>query len=83
MKEKCLTFCFIELKAKVSPKWSGEGGLFCAEVRSLLSKLIFTFSVSCRSRSDETVEKETTTLSPETEQTSRLTNSRTILDFGS
>ena len=25
MKEKCVTFCFIKLHAKVSPKSSGEG----------------------------------------------------------
>ena len=40
MKEKCDTFSFIKLNAKVSPKSFGEGWLFCAEVRSLLSKLI-------------------------------------------
>ena len=47
MKEKCVAFCFIKLNTKVSPKSSREGWMFCAEVRSLLSKLIFTHIVSC------------------------------------
>ena len=47
MKEEYVTFCFIKLNAKVSPKLSVERWLFCAEVRSLLSKLIFTHIVSC------------------------------------
>ena len=29
MKENCVKFCFIKLNAKVSPKSSGEGWLFC------------------------------------------------------
>ena len=45
------------LNAKVSPKSSGEEWLSCAEVRSLLSKLIFTHFVSCWNRSREVVEK--------------------------
>ena len=57
MKEKWVTFCFIKLNAKASPKSSGEGWLFCTENRSLLSKLIFTHIVSCWSRSHEIVEK--------------------------
>ena len=57
MKEKCVTFCFVKLNAKVSPKSSGGGGLVCAEVRSLLLKLIFTHPVSSWSHSHEIVEK--------------------------
>ena len=47
MKEKCFTFCFIKLDAKVSPKPSGEGWHFGAKVRCFLSKLRFTYIVSC------------------------------------
>ena len=47
MKEKYVTFCFVKLNAKISPKSSGEGWIFCAEVKSLLSKSIFTDFVSC------------------------------------
>ena len=35
----------------------GEGWLFCAEVRSLLSKLIFTHFGSCWSRNHKNVEQ--------------------------
>ena len=57
MKEKCVTFCFIKFNGKIAPKSSVEGWLFRAEVRSLLSKLIFTHFVSCWSCSHEIVEK--------------------------
>ena len=46
MKEKYVSFFFIKLNAKVSPKSSGEGWHFCSEVRSLVSKLLFTHIVS-------------------------------------
>ena len=56
IKEKCVTFCFIlnqgrltsliKLNAKVCQKSSGEGYLFCGEVSSLLSKIIFIHIVS-------------------------------------
>ena len=42
MKEKCATFCFIRFNGNVAPKSSVGGWLFSAEVRSVLSKLIFT-----------------------------------------
>ena len=57
MKEKWVTFCFIKLNAKASPKSSGEEWLFFIEVRSLLSKLILTHVASCWSSSHEIVEK--------------------------
>ena len=57
MKEQCVTFCFIKLDAKVSPISSGKEWLFCAELSSLLSKLIFTHIVSCWSSIHETVGK--------------------------
>ena len=57
MKEKCVTFCFIKLNAKASPKSSGEVWFFCAEVRSLFLKVIFTHFVSYWCRSHEIVEK--------------------------
>ena len=41
MKEKEVTFCFIELNAKVSPKLSGEGWFFCAEVSKSSEGLFF------------------------------------------
>ena len=50
MKEKSVTFCFLKSKAKEKGNFSkiiGEGGLFCGEFRSLLSKLMFTHSASC------------------------------------
>ena len=59
MKEQCVTFCFIKLDAKVSPISSGKEWLFCAELSSLLSKLIFTHIVSCWSSIHETVGKKT------------------------
>ena len=55
MKEKWVTFCFIKLNANISPENSREGWLFCTEVRSLLSNLIFTHIVSCESPSPEIV----------------------------
>ena len=57
MKEKCVIFCFPKLKSNVSAKSSGEGWLFCGEVNSLLSKLIFTHFDSCWSRNHEIVGK--------------------------
>ena len=57
MKEKCATFCFIRFNGNVAPKSSVGGWLFCAEVRSVLSKLIFTHFVSCWSYSNEILEK--------------------------
>ena len=51
MKEKCVIFCFLKLNAKIYPKSSMKVWLFCTEVRSLLSKLIFTQFVSCWNRS--------------------------------
>ena len=56
MKEKYGTFCFIKLITKISPTLSGKGD-FCVEVRSLLSKLVFTHSVSCWKYSHKIVEK--------------------------
>ena len=53
-------------------KTIGEEWLFCAEVRSLLSKLIFTHIASCWSRSHEKMEKQNTRLSPDTEWKTRL-----------
>ena len=53
----CIIFCFIEFSTKVSPNSSRGGWLFYAEVRSLLSKIIFTHFVSCWSRSHEIVKK--------------------------
>ena len=53
----CIIFCFIEFSTKVSPNSSGGGWLFYAEVRSFLSKLIFTHFVSCWSRSHKIVKK--------------------------
>ena len=50
MNEKCVIFFIINLSAKVSLKPSGEGWLFCANVRYRLSKLIFTKCVSRNSR---------------------------------
>ena len=60
-----------------------EERLFCAEVRSLLSKLIFTHFVSCWSRTQEIVEKQNTRLSTEAERTICFTNCWTIEDLGS
>ena len=58
MKEKCVTFCFTKLNAnRFLQNHRGEGWRFCAEVRSLLPKLIFTHIVPCWSRSHEIVEK--------------------------
>ena len=57
MKEKCLILCFIKLHAKVYPKSLWEEWLFGPEVRSLLSKLIFTHITSCWGGSHEIVEK--------------------------
>ena len=59
MKEKSVTFCFLKLKAKEKANFSkiiGEGWLFCGKFRSLLSKLMFYHSCSCRSRSHGVVE---------------------------
>ena len=44
MKEKCVTFCFIKLKAKKSPKSSGQGWFFCGSYVSW--KLMFTLTLS-------------------------------------
>ena len=53
-KKNVLHFVLLNHIAKVSPKSSGEGWLYCdAAVRSLLSKLIFTHIVSCCSRSHD------------------------------
>ena len=60
MKGKCVTFCFITVYAKVSPKSSGEWWVFYIEVRSLYSKLIFTHFVSCWNRSHEIMKKSKT-----------------------
>ena len=54
---KCVTFCFITVYAKVSPKSSREGWVFYIEVRSLYWKLIFTHFVSCWNRSHEIMKK--------------------------
>ena len=78
MKEKCVTFCFIELNGKVSSKSSKKGPFFCKEVQSVYSKLIFTHIVSCWSHSHEIVKKWNIKLSPETERASYLTNSQAI-----
>ena len=43
MKEKCVTFCFVKLNAKISPNLSEEGWRFCGEIRSLLSNLLTLF----------------------------------------
>ena len=59
MKEKPVTFCFFKLKAKekaISPKSLGGGWLFCGKFRSLLSKLMFTHSGSCWSRTHGVME---------------------------
>ena len=56
MKEKWVTFCFIKSNAKVSLKLSGEGWLSCAEVRSLLPKLVLTHFVPCLNHRHEIVE---------------------------
>ena len=48
------------------------------EWKSLLSRLIFTHTVSCSSLSHKIVEKYNTRLSPETERMTCLTNYRTI-----
>ena len=48
---------FIKFNEKFSPKSCGERWYSCAEVRSLLSKLIFIHLVSCRSRSHEIMKK--------------------------
>ena len=48
------------------------------EHESLLSKLTFTHTVSCRNRSYKIVEQENMRLLPEPERTTRLTNCRTI-----
>ena len=60
MKEKCVTFCFITLNAKISQKSLVEGWVFFAEVRSLPSKFIFTHFVSCWNR----IAKQFKTLDP-------------------
>ena len=56
-KKNVLHFVLLNYIAKVSPKSSGEGRLYWhAEVRSLLSKLIFTHIVSRWTRSHEIVD---------------------------
>ena len=56
-KKNVLHFVLLNYIAKVSPKSSGEGWLYWhSEVRSLLSKLIFTHIVSCWIRSHEIVD---------------------------
>ena len=56
-KKNVLHFVLLNYIAKISPKSSGEGWLYWhAEVRSLLSKLIFTHIVSCWTRSHEIVD---------------------------
>ena len=60
MKEKCVTFCFITLNAKISQKSLVEWWVFFAEVRSLPSKFIFTHFVSCWNR----IAKQFKTLDP-------------------
>ena len=58
MKEKCVTFCFIKLNAKVSPKWSGEELLLlCRSYVSSFKVNIYYHIVSCWSHSHEIVEK--------------------------
>ena len=80
LSEKCVNFALLDWMPRGFSKIIGEGWLFCAKVRSLLSKLIFTHNASCWSCSHEIVEKEKTRLSPEIEQTSSLTNCQTISD---
>ena len=58
--KKWVAFYFTKLQIlhwKGFSKFIGEGWLLCAEVSSALSKLIFTHSVFCWSRSHEIVEK--------------------------
>ena len=59
MKGKSVTFCFLKLKVKEIENISkiiGEGLLFRGEFRSLFSKLMFTHSAYCWSRSHGVVE---------------------------
>ena len=58
MKDKSVTFYFLELKAKekFSSKSLEGGWLFCEKFTSLLSKLLFTNSASCWSCSRGVVE---------------------------
>ena len=60
MRGKCVTFCFITVYAKVSPKSWGEWWVFYIEVRTLYSRLIFTHFVSCWNRSHEIMKKSKT-----------------------
>ena len=67
MKKKSVAFCFLKLKAKWNSDFFQiiEGGwLSCGKFRFLLSKLMFTHSVSCWRHSHRVLETYSKWLSP-------------------